>query len=94
MAREAKENTVINVGTGAATSFNEMIDAVNEALGTRLEADYFDNPYSFYQNFTQADLTHTKKMTGYAPDYTTREGIIDYVRGYLAQSPQSIPSAS
>lgn len=82
-AREAKENTVVNIGTGQATSFNEMIDAINEALGTRVEPEYFDNPYGFYQNFTQADISHTRKAIGFNPRYTTREGILDYVRNYL-----------
>lgn len=82
-AQEAKENTVLNIGTGQATSFNEIIDALNEALETRLKPDYFDNPYSFYQNFTQADMTHTRKTLGFECRYSTREGILDYVRNYL-----------
>ncbi len=87
LARDAKESTVVNAGTGQATSFNELIAALNEALGTKLEPEFMDNPYDFYQNFTQADLSHAKKMTGYKPRYTTREGILDYVRNYL--SPES-----
>ncbi len=91
-AREAKQNTVLNVGTGRSTSFNEVIEALNEALETRLEPDYFDNPYSFYQNFTQADMTHTEKMTGFRCRFTTREGILDYVRNYLLPASQTVPS--
>ncbi len=52
-------------------------------MGTTLETEYFENPYDFYQNFTQADLTHTTATIGYTPDYTTREGVIDYVQNYL-----------
>ena len=83
-AKDSKESTAMNVGTGRATSFNELIAAINEALGSDLEPDYFDNPYDFYQNFTQADMSHNKKMTGFKPKYTTREGILDYIRHYLA----------
>lgn len=83
MAHKSKENTVINLGTGQATSFNEIVDALNEALGTHLKPDYFDNPYAFYQNFTQADMSHHEKMTGFRCRYTTREGILDYVKNYL-----------
>ena len=82
-AATATENTVVNIGTGTSTSFNEVIDAINEALGTSLEPDYFDNPYDFYQNFTQADISHTTAVTGWKPDFSTREGIIDYIRSYL-----------
>ena len=82
-AREAKRNTVLNVGTGKSSSFNEVIDALNEGLGTRLEPDYFDNPYSFYQDFTQADMSHTKSAIGFCCRYSTREGILDYVLNTL-----------
>ncbi|HTL46527.1 MAG TPA: ADP-glyceromanno-heptose 6-epimerase [Verrucomicrobiae bacterium] len=82
-ARLAKENTVVNVGTGEATSFNEIIAAINEGLGTSLEPDYFDNPYDFYQNFTQADMSHTRKAIGFERKYSTHDGIVEYVRQYL-----------
>lgn len=82
-ARESRQNTVLNVGTGTATSFNDVIAALNEGLGTNLEPDYFDNPYDFYQNFTQADMTHTASTIGFRCRFTTREGILDYVRNTL-----------
>lgn len=82
-AHKSKECTVMNLGTGRATSFNEIVDALNEALGTNHKPDYFDNPYTFYQNFTQADMSHHEKMTGFRCRYTTREGILDYIRNYL-----------
>lgn len=83
MAHHAKKNTVMNLGTGQATSFNELVDALNEALATHYKPDYFDNPYPFYQNFTQADMSHHLHMTGFQCRYTTREGILDYVKNYL-----------
>lgn len=85
-AREAKRNTILNIGTGQSTSFNEVIDALNEGLGTHFEPDYFDNPYDFYQDFTQAEMTHTRHEIGFAPRFTTREGILDYARNYLLPS--------
>ncbi len=90
-ARDAKQNTVINAGTGNPTSFNEVIDVLNEALGTHLQPEYFDNPYDFYQNFTQADMTHAKNVTGYQPR-STRDGILDYVRNYLLNSSKNAAS--
>jgi len=82
-AREAKRNVTLNIGTGQSTSFNEVIDALNEGLGTRFEPDYFDNPYDFYQDFTQADMTRTRHEIGFEAKFTTREGILDYARNYL-----------
>ena len=91
-AREAKNNTVFNVGTGSSTSFNEVIEALNEAMDTNVEPEYFDNPFDFYQNFTQADMTHARKAVGFKCKHSTREGILDYVRTFLL--PSSLSPAS
>lgn len=82
-AHKSQENTVLNVGTGKATSFNQIIDALNEAFKTQLDPDYFENPYSFYQNYTCADMSHHEKMTGFKCQYGTREGIIDYAKNHI-----------
>jgi ADP-L-glycero-D-manno-heptose 6-epimerase len=86
LAADAKKNTSVNVGTGRPTSFNALIAALNEALGTSYEPEYFDNPYDFYQDFTQADMSHSQKATGFKCKFTTREAILDYVRNYLEVS--------
>jgi len=78
-AFQSKRSGIVNVGTGGATTFNEVIAALNRVLGCSFEPDYFDNPYSFYQNVTEADLTLAKKLIGYRPEYTTPEGIKDYL---------------
>lgn len=82
-AKDAKTCDVLNVGTGNATSFNEIIATLNEALGTSLEPEYFENPYDFYQDFTQADMSKTKEVIGFEGQYSTPEGIKDYVCNYL-----------
>lgn len=97
-AHNSKENTVLNLGTGAATSFNELIAAINEALGSRVEPEYFDNPYSFYQNFTQADMSHHQAMTGFKCKYSTHDAILEYVSNYLkptfGSKEATVPSGS
>lgn len=72
---------VYNLGSGVATSFNEVISHLNAALQTSLAPDYIDNPYvAFYQNHTQADLTLAREQLGYSPQWTPETGIADYVR--------------
>lgn len=78
LALRSGESGVVNIGTGKATSFNEVIQTLNEALGFSYEPDYFDNPYSFYQEHTEADLSLAQKLLGYRPRYTTQEGIKEY----------------
>jgi ADP-L-glycero-D-manno-heptose 6-epimerase len=70
---------VFNVGCGMAGSFNEVIAGLNAALGTKLEPEYFENPYAFFQTHTEADITETVKTLGYHPRFTNvAQGIRAY----------------
>jgi len=80
LASEKGKNSVYNLGSGRGRSFNAVIRSLNSALGTSLEPDYFDNPYDFYQNFTEADLTRSKRDLGYAPKFELETGILDYMK--------------
>lgn len=75
-----KGSGVFNVGTGVPTSFNRVIEVLNQALGADKTADYFDNPYSFYQDQTQADVSRAKKVMGFECQFTPEAGIRDYAR--------------
>ncbi len=79
LAKEAPKSTVYNIGSGEARSFNEVITLLNKALGTDFEPEYFDCPYDFYQEYTQADMTKIKKELGFVPKYNLEKGITEYV---------------
>lgn len=79
LAFQSGKSGIVNIGTGKATSFNEVIETLNQILGFSYEPDYFDNPYSFYQEHTEADLSLAEKLLGYRPQYTTQEGMKDYL---------------
>lgn len=79
-ALNAPKSGVYNCGSGIAFSFNEVIAELNRNLGTSLEPDYFENPFSFYQPHTEADLTLTKSELGFTPEYPPATGIADYVK--------------
>jgi len=77
----APRSTVMNCGSGHAGSFNDVIGALNRALGTSLEPDYIENPYGhFYQPHTEADMSRARAELGFAPAWAPAEGIADYVR--------------
>jgi ADP-L-glycero-D-manno-heptose 6-epimerase len=79
-ALSAPRSAIYNCGSGVAFSFNEVIAELNRSLGTRLEPEYFDNPYgAFYQPHTEADMTLAKTELKYSPEYTPASGIADYV---------------
>ncbi|ACN98513.1 ADP-glyceromanno-heptose 6-epimerase [Sulfurihydrogenibium azorense] len=79
LAAKAPRSTVYNVGSGEATSFNDVIKYLNQALGTDFEPEYFDCPYDFYQEYTQADMTKIKEELGFVPRYSIQRGIKEYV---------------
>jgi len=64
---------IYNLGSGKATTFNDIVEAVRKGLGLRpgeLEVEYFDMPESvrtFYQDFTLADMTQTQRGLGWKP---------------------------
>ncbi len=79
LALEKDVSGIFNVATGEARSFNEIVEILNKELGTNYEVEYFDCPYDFYQEFTQADLTKVRKALGYEPEYSLEDGIRDYL---------------
>jgi len=76
----AKTNGIYNLGTGQARSFNELIEVLNNCLGTKFEPEYFDNPHAHYQNFTQADLSNARKALNYEPRFSLEDGVRDYMQ--------------
>jgi ADP-L-glycero-D-manno-heptose 6-epimerase len=80
-ALEFKGKAILNVGTGKARSFNEIIEILNQNLKTNLATEYFDNPYEgYYQNFTQADTENLKKFLKIEAEFSLEEGIRDYIK--------------
>lgn len=80
--KNPKINGIFNVGTGKASSWNELAEALFEALELPLRIEYFEMPENLrpsYQYFTQAD---TRKIlrAGYAKKFTPlKESVKDYV---------------
>ncbi|ADY73182.1 ADP-L-glycero-D-manno-heptose-6-epimerase [Desulfurobacterium thermolithotrophum DSM 11699] len=77
---EANKSGIVNIGTGKARSFNEIVDVIRRTLNVDVEIEYFDNPYDFYQNYTEADLTETKEILNWYPGTQIEEGIPAYIK--------------
>ncbi|HSZ58140.1 MAG TPA: NAD-dependent epimerase/dehydratase family protein [Tepidisphaeraceae bacterium] len=83
-AMQAKSGGVFNAGFGDAFSFNQVVEQLNRVLKTHLEPDYFENPYKFTQDWTQCDLSESRRVLGYAPEYDLKRGIQAYYEsGFL-----------
>lgn len=90
---------VYNVGSGRATSFSQMLEAIREALGLRpgdLPTEFFEMPASvraFYQDYTCADLSVTDWGLGWLPRRQPIAAIRDYA-AYLRQTPAALGAAA
>lgn len=80
-ALEAELSGVFNVCIGKPTTFNKIIETLHGVLGTKLETEYFENPYGFYQNETLGDPSGATSVLGFTAKYGIEEGIRDYLSG-------------
>jgi len=74
---------IYNVGCGKARTFNDIISILNTTMKTEFKTEYFDNPYDFYQDNTEADISKTESDLDYTPKYNLEMGIEDYYNNYL-----------
>lgn len=79
LALDAKSG-VYNVGTGIATTFNDLIKILNTVLGKNFKPEYFDMPYDpkTYQSNTQADTKKAKQFIGFKFKWELKDGVKDY----------------
>jgi ADP-L-glycero-D-manno-heptose 6-epimerase len=77
-AMTAKVGGSFNVGCGGAFSFNEVVAELNRVLGTDLPPEYFENPYSFTQDWTEANVGESRKAIGYEPRFDLKRGVEAY----------------
>lgn len=77
---------LFNLGTGKASTFNEMADALFSAVSREAHITYIDMPDTLvksYQYFTEASMKKLR-VEGYKQDFTSLgDGIKDYVQNYL-----------
>ena len=79
-AMHPRKSGVVNVGTGKARSFQDIVDILCEQLDMHPKYEYIPNPYiGSYQFFTQADIEDTKEILGYEPRYEMEDGIKEYL---------------
>ncbi len=73
------EYETINVGTGKETTFNEIIDLLNEKLEKSIEPEYVENPIENYVDRTLADISKAKRLLDYQPNVTLEEGVEEMI---------------
>jgi ADP-L-glycero-D-manno-heptose 6-epimerase len=80
------DSGIYNIGSGENRTFNDIIKILEINLNKKILVDYFENPYSFYQNNTVADLSLSESGLGYSPKYTLEVGIQEYLKEIINYS--------
>jgi len=88
LAAQAKESCVVNCGSGKPTTFNELVNILNEVIGLQRLPEYIENPHhARYQSHTECDMTLAQQKLGFVPQHDIRKGIEQYYRsGALTQN--------
>ncbi len=80
------ESGIFNVGSGVATTFNNLISFVFKFMNKENSIEYIDMPREIsqkYQNYTKAEIKKLRGV-GYEKKFTSVESAIkDYIENYL-----------
>ena len=79
LAMETDVSGIFNVGTGVSHSFNDVVNLLNNALGTDIKPQYIENPVKNYVAHTLADLSKVKAALGFSSKYSLEKGISEIV---------------
>jgi ADP-L-glycero-D-manno-heptose 6-epimerase len=84
--RKDPQPGIYNLGSGRATTFDDIVEALREALGFTEEqrpTEYFAMPphiAEHYQDYTCADMSLAEAGLGWRPQRDPRQAIMDYGR--------------
>jgi len=83
-----KVNGIFNLGTGKARSWNDLANAMFDAMNKPRNIIYIDMPENVrkqYQYFTEADMSKLRAAGYTKPFQSLEDSVSDYARSYLMQ---------
>jgi ADP-L-glycero-D-manno-heptose 6-epimerase len=84
---ENDEMGLFNIGSGVASTWNDLANATYKAMGKKPAIKYVDMPSAMvphYQNYTCADMARTRKvLKKKASTMLLEDAVGDYIRHYL-----------
>lgn len=73
-------NRVYNIGRGESTSFNDIFQEINTAMGKSIQPQYIENPVKEgYVKGQHADISLIQKELGFKPEIELKQGIQNLV---------------
>ncbi len=83
LAADHELTGVYNVGTEESYSFNQMVELINDALGTDMDPVYIECPFDGYVHDTMADISKFQEATGWEPEIGFEEGVKQVCESYI-----------
>jgi UDP-glucose 4-epimerase len=80
LAMNSNYQGLLNVGTGKAHSFNDVIALINLKMKSEIKPIYVDNPIKNYVKDTLADTTKSQKIIGFKASCSLDEGINELLK--------------
>lgn len=83
----SKFNGLLNMGTGKARSFVDLMNSIGAALGKNVKINFIDIPENIrpnYQYFTEANTQKIISLGVLRLIHSLEEGVFDYVNSYLS----------
>lgn len=72
---------IFNIGTGRASSLNEIVAALEKAFDNGVKATYIENPVKEgYVQGQHADISKIMNVLGYEPQVELEDGILEQVK--------------
>ncbi|MFB6245606.1 MAG: NAD-dependent epimerase/dehydratase family protein [Candidatus Nanohaloarchaea archaeon] len=77
------DGEIFNVGTGDPRTFNEVVETLNEELGTDISPEHVENPRGEnYVTEHRADISRAAKALDWEPEYSFEAGVERLVEFY------------
>lgn len=89
------KNGILNLGTGKARSFKDLVSATFKAMDKKENIEFIDMPESLkgqYQYFTEAKMDKINAIFSDFKFHSLEDGVADYVKNHLSQTDQRLNS--
>jgi UDP-glucose 4-epimerase len=83
LAMKSDYHGVLNVGTGKAYTFNQIIEILNKNMGLAVKPQHVENPIKNYVQHTLSDTAKAEKVLGFKARYSLEEGVKELLRFYV-----------
>ena len=75
LAMKSDYHGILNVGTGKAYSFNDVVEILNKNMVLAIKPQHVENPIKNYVMQTQADTAKAEKTLGFKAKWNLEDGV-------------------